>query len=54
MERGGLAFAWEPRGEGTDAEIRALCRQLDLICCVDPFQRRSVWGDVRRFLRLLS
>jgi len=22
-----------------------ICRQLDLIHCVDPFQRRSVWGE---------
>lgn len=44
VERGRLALAWEPRGKWTDAEIRGLCRRLDLIHCVDPFQRPSVWG----------
>jgi uncharacterized protein YecE (DUF72 family) len=48
-ERGGLAFAWEPRGAWPDAEVRALCRALDLIHCVDPFQRRSLWGEPAYF-----
>jgi uncharacterized protein YecE (DUF72 family) len=26
-----------------------ICRQLDLIHCVDPFQRRSVWGEPAYF-----
>jgi uncharacterized protein YecE (DUF72 family) len=50
-ERGGLAFAWEPRGEWPDAEVKALCKRLDLIHCVDPFQRRPVWGEPA-YLRL--
>ncbi len=44
-ERGGLAFAWEPRGEWSDTEVKTVCRRLDLIHCVDPIQRRPVWGE---------
>lgn len=43
-ERDGLGIAWEPRGDWPDAEVERLCRRLDLIHCVDPFQRRPVWG----------
>jgi len=49
IERAGLAFAWEPRGEWPDAKVKTLCRRLDLIHCVDPFQRRSVWGEPAYF-----
>jgi len=48
-ERGGLAFAWEPRGDWSDAEVSALCRRLGLIHCVDPFQRLPVWGEPAYF-----
>jgi uncharacterized protein YecE (DUF72 family) len=44
IDRGGLFLAWEPRGAWEDAEIKTLCRALELIHCVDPFQRASVWG----------
>lgn len=49
IERDSLDFAWEPRGEWPDAEVKTLCRRLDLIHCVDPFQRRSVWGEPAYF-----
>lgn len=29
--------------------LRPIRRQLDLIHCVDPFQRRSVWGEPAYF-----
>lgn len=48
-ERGGLRFVWEPRGDWPDARVRTLCRRLALIHCVDPFQRRPVWGDPAYF-----
>jgi uncharacterized protein YecE (DUF72 family) len=49
-ERDEIQFAWEPRGgEWTDAEIKRLCRKLDLIHCVDPLARSSVWGDPAYF-----
>lgn len=42
IERGGLTLAWEPRGPWDDELIAALCEELDLIHCVDPFQRLPV------------
>ncbi len=48
-ERDGLAFAWEPRGPWPDAEVEALCRRLGLVHCVDPFERRPVWGEPAYF-----
>lgn len=50
-ERGGLIFAWEPRGKWDDEVIAALCRELDLIHCVDPFARLPVTGG-RAYFRL--
>jgi len=43
-ERGGMIFAWEPRGEWANGEIERICRELDLIHCVDPFKRLPVYG----------
>jgi uncharacterized protein YecE (DUF72 family) len=51
IERGGLRFAWEPRGEWPDETIAALCRDLDLIHVVDPFHRVSVTRGLA-YLRL--
>jgi uncharacterized protein YecE (DUF72 family) len=51
VERGGLLFAWEPRGPWPDELVRELCRELDLIHCVDPFQQPSVHG-VPAYFRL--
>lgn len=45
IRRDGLQLAWEPRGAWPDAEVKALCRRLDLIHCVDPFERPSLWGE---------
>lgn len=44
VERAGLAFAWEPRGPWPDELVMGLCRELDLIHCVDPFQRAPLTG----------
>lgn len=49
VDRGGLTFAWEPRGEWKDEEIEALCRELNLVHCVDPFKRQPVYGDFAYF-----
>ncbi len=43
-QRDGLLFAWEPRGEWPDELVRELCRELDLIHCVDPFRGLPVHG----------
>jgi uncharacterized protein YecE (DUF72 family) len=49
IDRGDLIFVWEPRGEWKDGEIEALCRELDLVHCVDPFKRWPVYGDFAYF-----
>jgi len=51
VDRGGLLFAWEPRGEWPDELVRELCKELDLIHCVDPFKNPSVHG-VPAYFRL--
>jgi len=42
VERGRLAFCWEPRGEWPRALIEELCDELDLWHVVDPFKERTV------------
>jgi uncharacterized protein YecE (DUF72 family) len=44
VPRDGLRFAWEPRGAWPAATVAALCRDLDLIHCVDPFAGASGHG----------
>jgi uncharacterized protein YecE (DUF72 family) len=44
-ERDRLVFGWEPRGCGWTARlVDALCRELDLLHVVDPFQQQPVHG----------
>ncbi len=40
VDRSGLRFAWEPRGDWSPKLIAELCLELDLLDCVDPFNRR--------------
>lgn len=42
-------FVWEPRGAWSDEGIRALCHELDLVHCVDPFLRKPLHGAVNYF-----
>ncbi len=49
IERGDLRLAWEPRGRWEDGTIRRLCQELDLVHCVDPFERLPVHGDLVYF-----
>jgi len=40
IDRTGIAIAWEPRGPAWGDElVESLCRELDLILCVDPFAK---------------
>ncbi len=48
VERGFL-FVWEPRGDWSDERIRAMCQELDLMHCVDPFYREPLHGAVNYF-----
>jgi uncharacterized protein YecE (DUF72 family) len=48
--RGRLRFAWEPRhSTWTRALVGELCRELDLIHAVDPFEQASVFGEPRYY-----
>lgn len=38
----GLRHLWEPRGPWPDALVADLCRELDLVHVVDPFQRPTL------------
>ena len=49
IARTGFIFAWEPRGPWPDALVRELCRELELVHAVDPFQRRPVAGPIAYF-----
>ncbi len=51
IERDGLNFCWEPRGDWPDDTIRGLCESLDLWHTVDPFSRATVTPD-RCYFRL--
>jgi uncharacterized protein YecE (DUF72 family) len=44
-ERDGLFFGWEPRGRAWTAPlVKALCKELDLLHAVDPFQNQPLHG----------
>jgi len=49
IDRKDFLCVWEPRGKWEDSIIMALCKELDLIHCVDPFLRKSVWGELKYF-----
>ena len=42
-------FAWEPRGGWSDSRVKAICEELDLVHCVDPLERSSLYGGVKYF-----
>lgn len=49
-DRGGVRFAWEPRhATWTPDLIAQLCRELDLIHAVDPFEQNNVFGTPRYY-----
>lgn len=48
-QRGGLVFAWEPRGPWPDELIGELCRELDLVHATDPFVRSPQHGEFNYF-----
>ncbi|MCS7286551.1 MAG: DUF72 domain-containing protein [Anaerolineae bacterium] len=49
IPRKGLVFAWEPRGEWENSLIKRLCEELELVHCVDPFQRLPVTSGLAYF-----
>jgi uncharacterized protein YecE (DUF72 family) len=49
IKRRNYYFAWEPRGEWDEKEIRDLCEELNLIYCVDPFKNKPLPGKIKYF-----
>lgn len=49
LPRGKARLAWEPRGEWRPDEVARLCRDLDLVYCVDPFQGTVPEGEIRYY-----
>lgn len=49
IDRAGVTCIWEPRGKWQDNEIAELCRDLDLVHCVDPFKAKSVTVGLRYY-----
>jgi uncharacterized protein YecE (DUF72 family) len=49
IDRGGMKMVWEPRGDWKEKEIKELCKEADLIHCVDPFKDKPVYGDIRYY-----
>jgi uncharacterized protein YecE (DUF72 family) len=41
-----FTFIWEPRGEWEGKEVNKLCTELNIIPCLDPFEERSIQGDL--------
>jgi uncharacterized protein YecE (DUF72 family) len=49
IDRKQRLFAFEPRGNWSENLIKGLCRDLNLIHCVDPFKARSQTAEVRYY-----
>lgn len=49
LGREGLALAWEPRGKWDGKTVGELCRELDLIHCVDPLRGAPTFGRLKYF-----
>jgi len=49
IDRKGLQFAWEPRGVWPEKSIRRLCKELELVHCVDPFKNSPLSGTSQYF-----
>ena len=49
IDRERLQFAWEPRGAWPKGLVQELCRELDLIHCVDPFHSQPHHGEIQYF-----
>jgi len=49
VNRERFIFAWEPRGPWKDENVKALCRDLTLVHCVDPFKADPLAGRIAYF-----
>jgi uncharacterized protein YecE (DUF72 family) len=42
-------FVWEPKGNWSENLIKGLCKELNLIHCVDPFKQKPLFGRINYF-----
>jgi uncharacterized protein YecE (DUF72 family) len=49
IKRKDYVFCWEPRGNWEDKLVKEICQDLDLVHCVDPFKKNSVFGKINYF-----
>jgi uncharacterized protein YecE (DUF72 family) len=49
VEKRDYTLVWEPRGPWREEDVTALCEELNLIHCVDPFKNRPLYGKIRYF-----
>lgn len=51
VNRGALIFVWEPRGDWWKniALIKEICKDFDVICCVDPLRNSYPWQKMAYF-----
>ncbi|MDI6655280.1 MAG: DUF72 domain-containing protein [Candidatus Hydrothermarchaeota archaeon] len=52
IKRKNLKFAWEPRGKWKSATIKSLCKELDIVHCVDPFVSNTAHESDAAYFRL--
>jgi len=49
IKRKDYIFCWEPRGNWSDELVEEICKDLDLVHCVDPFKNKPVFGKINYF-----
>lgn len=49
VNRQNYIFVWEPRGEWKEREIKEICKELNLVHCVDPLKEKSTYGEINYF-----
>ncbi len=49
VDRGGMLFGWEPRGDWRPDVVKRICEDLDLIHIVDPFKAEHLYGSLAYF-----
>ncbi len=52
IERKNLRLAWEPRGEWRSTAIKSLCKELNLLHCIDPFTSNLAHESSIAYFRL--
>ena len=49
IKRKDYIFCWEVRGNWSDELVKEVCKDLDLVHCVDPFKNKPTFGKINYF-----